>query len=216
MKVKICGLTNFEDASFALEAGADYLGFIFYPPSPRAITPEEATRLVRQLRDIYGAQTPTLVGLFVNETAAYVHAILDSVRLDLAQLSGDESLEVLQALRGRAYKAIRPQDPTQALELARLYTRAGEDDHPSLLLDAYHPTLYGGTGHQADTELARLLAQFCPRLMLAGGLTPENVAARATQARPFAVDVASGVEVSKGRKDPAKVRAFIQLAKAAS
>jgi len=215
MKVKICGLTNFEDASFALEAGADYLGFIFYPPSPRAITPEEATRLVRQLRDIYGAETPTLVGLFVNETAEHIRAVLESVHLDLAQLSGDESPEILQALAGRAYKSIRPQDPAQALELARLCARAGEDEHPSLLLDAYHPTLYGGTGHQADTELARLLAQACPRLMLAGGLTPENVAQRAAQVRPFAVDVASGVEASKGRKDPAKVRAFIQSAKTA-
>jgi phosphoribosylanthranilate isomerase len=216
MKVKICGITNLADAQVAVEAGADCLGFIFYPPSKRAVEVEAARQIVAELRAAPGC--PLLVGVFVNETAVHMAHILDTCQLDLAQLSGEETPSLIgdphSPIYGRAYKALRPASLAEAEADAEWYTppvvAAGA---PTLLLDTYHPTLRGGTGQTTDWQMAATLAQKTPGLMLAGGLTPTNVAEAITQVRPFAVDTASGVETAPGLKDHNLVRLFISRAK---
>lgn len=232
VRVKICGLTRLADARVALEAGADYLGFIFYPPSPRAITPSDAVHLIAQLRALMstnfdGALTPSpwpppppplLVGVFVNEPPAEAAAILDRCGLDLAQLSGDEPAsdvtDPASPLFGRAYKALRPGSSDEADGAARFAAPPGSAG-PRLLLDTPHGRLYGGTGQTGDWAFAATLAARLPGLMLAGGLTPDNVAAAVAAVRPFAVDVAGGVESAPGVKEAARVRAFVAHAKLA-
>jgi phosphoribosylanthranilate isomerase len=218
MKIKICGITNLDDALLAAEYGADYLGFIFYPPSPRFINEHIARPISDYLRDHFGEQRPHLVGVFVNETAAGIDTKMSQAALDLAQLSGSESVEVLKAIRFPAYKAIQPQALLHAQEDIAYYTPYGPENeaHPNILIDAYHPNLHGGTGELADTALVQQIQALAPRMMLAGGLTPENVGGQIRAIRPFGVDVASGVEASKGQKDPQKVIQFIQEARAAA
>ncbi|MFQ5401287.1 MAG: N-(5'-phosphoribosyl)anthranilate isomerase [Anaerolineae bacterium] len=237
MHVKICGITNLEDAQMAADAGADYLGFIFYPPSKRAIEPEAARDITAVLRS--RTDCPLLVGVFVNETAEAIVRILDQCRLDLVQLSGDEVPFMVGDERspifGRAYKALRPASLSVAEAEAEWYlSPQWKSDQsqlsitnyqlpitnhqsplppPSLLIDTYHPTLRGGTGETGDWAISARLARDIPGLMLAGGLTAENVAAAVRQVRPFAVDVASGVEAYPGKKNPDLVRAFIRNAK---
>lgn len=208
--VKICGLTNLEDALAAAEAGADLLGFILYPKSPRYVTPEMVAAIVAGVR----AATPTpprSVGVFVNESTAQVLTTLAQTGLDLAQLHGDEAADDLLALHGRGFKAVRPTGLEDALALAQEYASSGAG--PDLLIDAYDAHAYGGTGQRADWAAAAIVAQRVPHLLLAGGLTPEHVAAAVQAVRPWGVDVASGVEQAPGRKDHAKVRAFITAAK---
>ena len=209
--VKICGITNIEDARCAAEAGADFLGFIFYPKSPRYVTPEQCGAIVRGIREAYGARAPRCVGVFVDVPATQVRAVLDTTGLDLAQLHGAESLTDLQHLYPRAFKALRPQTVEEARALAAAYVDGGPVDSrsPQLLVDAYHPQQYGGTGVPLDLHIARALVPDC-RLMLAGGLTPENVGAVVEQVHPWGVDVSSGVEREKGIKDHEKVQAFIK------
>ncbi len=205
MHVKICGLTHLDDALAAVEAGADYLGFNFYPPSPRSITPAACARI---LAEIAGLPTPvTTVGVFVNEEPARVAAVLDECSLDLAQLHGDEPPEHLALLWGRAYKGLRGIAESDLCRFA-----AVSPGYPSLLIDANRPGLYGGTGETGDWEAARRIAGDYP-ILLAGGLTPENVGAAVRQVQPWGVDVASGVEAALGRKDHRKIAAFVQAAR---
>jgi phosphoribosylanthranilate isomerase len=216
MKVKICGITNLEDALVAVEAGADYLGFIFYPPSKRSIEVKAAQCIVSHLRS--QAHCPRLVGVFVNETAAHMAGVLDLCQLDLAQLSGEEVPALIgdynSPLYGRAFKALRPTSLAEAEADAEWFLPPQPDpNHPALLIDTYHPTLRGGSGETGDWDMSARLARAIPGLMLAGGLTAVNVAAAVRQVNPFAVDVASGVEASPGQKDPDLVRAFIANAK---
>ena len=212
--VKICGITNLDDALCAVEAGADMLGFIFYPKSPRYVRLEaaaEIARAVRQTTEPGERPRVILVGVFVNESPDHVLRVLDDAGLDVAQLSGRESPEELAAMRGRAYKAIRGWD-----EASPAFAQATHATGliPELLLDASHATLYGGSGQRADESLALRLARHY-RLMLAGGLTPDNVADAIRVVRPWGVDVASGVEAAPGKKDHARLRSFVALAKAA-
>lgn len=227
MKVKICGLTNLADAQTAVSAGADYLGFIFYPPSKRAIEVAAARRIVAELRA--APQCPLLVGVFVNETAQKMAEVLATCQLDFAQLSGEEVPALVgdanSPVYGRAYKALRPASFAEAEAEAEWYLppeyeaefgrQQGEQMPPGLLLDTYHPTLRGGTGETGDWSAAAALAGQIAGLMLAGGLTVANVAEAVRCVRPFAVDVASGVEAAPGRKDPQLVREFVRLAKQA-
>ncbi len=229
VKVKICGLTRLEDALIVLEAGADYLGFIFYPPSPRAIAPEMAAEIIARLRRESAAQltralapnpwplTPLFVGVFVNESPATAADILDRCGLDLAQLSGDEPAadvtDPVSPLYGRAYKVLRPRSLDEANDGAARFAAPPGSTGPRLQLDTPHGRLYGGTGATGDWGIAAALASRLPGLMLAGGLTPDNVAAAVAAARPFAVDVAGGVESAPGIKDAGRVRAFIANAK---
>ncbi len=221
MNIKICGITSLADALFAVEAGADLLGFNFYAPSPRCISPALCAEITSGLRAA-GLQTAggsvRLVGVFVNMHAAEIEHILDFCRLDLAQLCGDEAPADLARLGERGLKALRPASPLALDEqLARYPARTGA---PAWLLDAYRPGEYGGTGQAADWGLACRLAAAAP-LLLAGGLTETNVTAAIRQVRPWGVDVASGVEFAPaasarpGAKDPARVTAFIQAARSA-
>lgn len=217
VRVKICGLRTLEDARAAVAAGADLLGFNFYRKSPRYLSADDAARICDALRAELGARCPLLIGLFVNEVVGTISAVTRQVGLDGAQLSGDESDDVLRELRGIGYKAIRPQTLSQALDDVVYFRPHLPSDirFPSLLLDAYHPQLYGGTGEQTSTEIVLAVKSEVPRLMLAGGLTPDNVAERVRTLRPWGVDVASGVEDSAEprRKVPSKMIAFVQAAK---
>jgi phosphoribosylanthranilate isomerase len=207
MHVKICGLTNVDDALAAIDAGADYLGFNFYPKSPRCISMDSCARIAAQLV-MHHASGVTLVGIFVNEPPARVAAILDGCGLDLAQLHGEELPEHLTVLWGRAFKAFRGMaDGADYSAFAKISPGA-----PALLVDAHAPNAYGGTGQVADWAAARALAAQFP-IFLAGGLTPENVADAIAQVDPWGVDVASGVESAPGRKDHIKVRAFVKVAR---
>lgn len=211
MRVKVCGITRLEDARAALEAGADFLGFNFYPPSPRYLAPERAAQIIAALPA--AART---VGIFVNAGLATVQNIAALCRLDYIQLHGDEPPEFVQALSPRAFKALRPRSVAEAEVAAAVYAPLGpaEADVPLLLVDAYRAGRYGGTGEKGDWALAAGLASRY-RLLLAGGLTPENVAEAIRQVRPWGVDVASGVESAPGIKDHDKMRRFIQEAKRA-
>jgi phosphoribosylanthranilate isomerase len=237
-QVKICGLTNLDDALAAVEAGADLLGFIFYEASPRYVRPEVVKEIVAGVRyqvassKVVGNGAPQLVGVFVNASLETVAQTLDDCHLDLAQLHGDESPEFVQHLHGRAFKALRPQSLPEAENLIEKYkpspisvTQAQETfiphtctarrrkcPSPFILLDAYHPNLYGGAGQVTDWTMAATIAREYP-ILLAGGLTPENVVEAVRVVKPWGVDVSSGVEASKGRKDHEKVREFVRRAK---
>ena len=227
--VKICGITNLEDARCAAEAGADFLGFIFYPPSPRYVTPEQAGEITRAIHAEFGESAPHCVGVFVDTAVDSVRATIDAAGLDLVQLHGGETPADIAALAPYAFKALRPQTLPEAQEalknylpsevsppLSTVYCLPSTVHHlpstPELLIDAYHPQQKGGTGLAADVEIARWLAERC-RLLLAGGLTPKNVTEAIAHIHPWGVDVSSGVEATKGKKDNAKVRAFIDATK---
>ncbi|MCA9929555.1 MAG: phosphoribosylanthranilate isomerase [Anaerolineales bacterium] len=216
MKVKICGITNLEDALAAADAGADFLGFIFYPPSKRSIDVEAAKKIVAHLRR--RRNCPVLVGVFVNETGTHMAHVLDTVGLDLAQLSGEEVPKLVgdesSPIYGRSYKVLRPASFAEAEADAEWFLSPQSSVlSPQLLIDTYHPTLRGGTGEIGDWEMSAKLAAQIPGLMIAGGLNADNVVEAVQQIRPFAVDVAGGVEAHPGKKDPDLVRAFIRNAK---
>lgn len=211
--VKICGITNTDDARIALDAGADLLGFIFYPKSPRYVEPEQVAQIIQSLQGETDA-LPKFVGVFVNETPERIRTMLDEIGLNYAQLHSEEAPDVLQELRPRAFKALRPADAAAAEREAALYADLGPADGPRWLIDAYDPNAYGGTGKRADWHTAAALARRYPGLLLAGGLTPENVADAVRTVHPWGVDVSSGVEAEPGRKDHARVRQFLQAVRA--
>lgn len=217
VKVKICGLVTVEDALMAAHAGADMLGFNFYRKSVRYLEPDAAFDICETLRATLGERCPVLVGVFVNELVTHISRITNQVGLDFAQLSGDESDPVLKELRGMGFKAIRPMNVVMAQDDVKYFQPYFPQDEraPSLLLDAFKPGEYGGTGQPVTDDIALAILPDVPRLMLAGGLTPQNVAARVAAVRPWGVDVASGVEQddAPGRKDPTKIAAFIRAAR---
>ena len=204
MKVKICGVTTIADALMCAEAGADFIGLNFYPKSPRYLARGAAREIANALHNL--PRPPVLVGVFVNEPATTMTAILDECGLDLAQLSGDEPDDILQAMNARGFKAIRNH------QLITNYKRQTTNDKPQVLFDTHVPGEFGGTGKTADWGAAAQLASQC-RLLLAGGLTPENVVQAICVVQPWGVDVASGVESAPGVKDRTKVVAFIKAAK---
>lgn len=210
MKIKICGITSVEDGLAAAGAGADFLGFIFHPKSPRFVAVEQAQAIMAKVRRQFRPHEPQGVGVFVNTPPVRVQYVLYTAGLAYAQLHGDEPVEEVIAQRGRAYKALRSATWDEALAAADRFGTHGPQSGPSLLVDAFHPAEYGGTGQQGDWELAAALAQRTPRLLLAGGLTPDNVLAAIQAVRPWGVDVSSGVEASPGRKDHAKIAAFVR------
>lgn len=184
----------------AAEAGADALGFVFFAKSPRFVTPERAAEIVAGIPPFV-----QVVGLFVNETLEVVNATADRCGLDVVQLHGEESPEYCARVRRRVLKAFRVQNEESLVPLADYRVAA-------FLLDAYSANAYGGTGERFDWDLAVTAKRHGP-LVLAGGLTPDNVAAAVAQVKPYAVDVSSGVEATPGKKDPEKVRRFIAEAK---
>ncbi|HTN30819.1 MAG TPA: phosphoribosylanthranilate isomerase [Pseudomonas sp.] len=198
VRSKICGITRIEDALLAAEAGADAIGLVFYDKSPRVVD-------VRQARAILAALPPfvTSVGLFVNASRCFIGEVLDAVPLDLLQFHGDETPEQCEGHGRPWFKAlrVRPGDDLRA-ETARF------SGARAILLDAYVPGVPGGTGERFDWNL--IPADLSRPLILAGGLTPDNVAEAISSVRPYGVDVSGGVEASRGIKDAAKVAAFIQ------
>jgi phosphoribosylanthranilate isomerase len=200
--VKICGITSVEDAQAAVEAGADALGFVFYPPSPRYVTPEQADQIIRWLPPFV-----TTVGLFVDVPLDMINDIAARCRLDRIQLHGHETPEFCRQLKQPVIKAFRIKNVDSLAQLPRYTVSA-------YLLDAYvEGALPGGTGASFPWDLAAQAKPYGP-MILAGGLTPENVAAAIVRLRPYGVDVSSGVERAPGFKDHQKVRAFIACAKA--
>ena len=202
VRVKICGITNWADAELALEAGANALGFNFYAPSPRYIPPSHAQMIVSRMPPGVDA-----VGVFVNAPFAKANEIGLTVDLDVFQLHGDETPEIVAEFSESwpLIKAFRVGPEFRAEQLASF---AGHTDF--FLLDGFSEVARGGTGNSFDWSTA-LEAKRYGRLFLSGGLTPENVAEAIRQVRPFAVDVCSGVEASPGKKDAARVRDFIRI-----
>ena len=218
-KIKICGLRSLDNALMTAEAGVDMLGLNFYEGTPRCVDPGAAHEIAVGLRQRLGEQCPILVGLFVNAPVSRVRQIAADVGLDFVQLHGDEPPQFASRLQGLAFKSIRPRGKDHAIaELAAFAPTFPDDGRaPSLLVDAFNPMLYGGTGETASLDIAQAVRGAVPRMMLAGGLNPQNVAARVSAIRPWGVDVASGVENDvPGIKDEGKVRAFIQAVRTAS
>jgi phosphoribosylanthranilate isomerase len=207
MKIKICGITNANDAAHAVASGADALGFILYRKSPRFVEPATVRELVAGLPPFVLS-----VGVFVNESAEVVRNLMDRCGLSLAQLHGDETAAYCEQLGRPALKALRLKDRGSFLALAEFQGRA---NIRGFVIDAFSDQAYGGTGHTADWTLAAEAAKAAP-ILLAGGLTPANVFQAIQSVRPYGVDVSSGVEASPGRKDPAKVKAFIESARLVS
>jgi phosphoribosylanthranilate isomerase len=201
--VKICGITSAGDAALAVDAGADAIGFVFSPRSPRNVSPGHAAAIARE---VPGAVLR--VGVFVDASADEMKHVAESVGLDVLQLQGEEPPEALVRLPRPVLKAVRVGpafSPDEALRYVA--TAAG------ILVDTRLPGHRGGTGVPFDWSLVNGLAERVPFLMLAGGLAPSNVAEAVRAVRPHAVDVSSGVEGAPGRKDPGKVRAFVEAAR---
>ena len=196
--VKICGITNLSDALAAVEAGADILGFNFYEPSPRYISPEEARQIIGQLPD-----RVISVGVFVNETLPQIRTIANTAKITTLQLHGDESPAFCNELRDhniiKTFRVGNNFDPQQTLEF----------NVKSIMLDTSHPELRGGTGVVFDWSIALGVRELGRELFLAGGLSPENVAGAIKTVTPFAVDACSSLEVQPGKKDPRKVAEFV-------
>jgi phosphoribosylanthranilate isomerase len=199
VKVKICGITNWSDARGAVEAGADFLGFNFYRESSRYIAPVAARRIVQRLPEKVAS-----VGVFVNEAEPQMLAIARRVGLDYVQLHGDETAEVVSRMRRsiRVIKAIRVRESFHVAELANFKGAS------SILLDGFDAQLRGGTGKSFNWKMAKSAGRK-RQIFLAGGLTPENAAEAVSAARPFAIDVCSGVESRPGKKDVARMRALV-------
>jgi phosphoribosylanthranilate isomerase len=202
--VKVCGITSPDDGVAAAEAGADAVGLVFWPGSPRAVTLERARAI--------GAALPPFVvrvGVFVDAAREWMARVADSVGLDLLQLHGDEPPETFDELPRRALKAVRVGDgfaPEDALRY--------EGQAAGLLLDTRTPRTPGGTGRPFDWSLARGVRERSRFLLLAGGLTPDNVRAAIEEIRPDGVDASSSLEAAPGRKDHGRVRAFVQAVRA--
>ncbi len=202
VRVKICGVTNLPDALSAVEAGADALGFMFYAPSPRYVRPETAREITRFLPPFV-----TRVGVFVDASEERVAEVTRMVGLHAVQLHGRETASFCRRFTDvDVIKAFRMDGPG-ALQ------RLGEFREQTWLLDSYVKGAFGGTGQTFNWDLACEAVRLGGRVILAGGLTPENVSRAVAAVRPYAVDVSSGVEVAPGRKDVAKLRAFVQAAK---
>jgi phosphoribosylanthranilate isomerase len=201
VKVKICGITNRGDGMAAAEAGADALGFVFYEASPRRVAIETAAAISCELpADVLKA------GVFVNAAEEVVHRAIGECGLDLLQFHGDEAPEYCLKFGVKCIKAFRIRDANSLRALSNYQTDAW-------LLDAYAANQVGGTGRTFNWELAREAQRLGRPIFLAGGLTPENVAEAVRRVGPYGVDVSSGVEAAPGKKDLAKVRAFIEKAK---
>jgi phosphoribosylanthranilate isomerase len=198
VRSKICGITRIEDALLAIAAGADALGFVFYPPSPRAVTIAQAQAIIAALPPFV-----TTVGLFVNADRRELNELLDHVPLDLLQFHGDESPADCAGYSRPYIKALRVKPGDDVAQLAAPYAQAS-----GILLDTFVPGVPGGTGAAFDWSLVP--RHFAKPIILAGGLTEQNVFAAIEQVQPYAVDVSGGVEAGKGIKDGLKVAAFLR------
>ena len=201
VKVKICGMTNLKDVKVAVDGGVDAVGFIFYKKSPRSVTMQAVRKIVLELPPFVDS-----VGVFVNETAEQINKIADRCNLDRVQLHGNESPMFCKKIRRRVIKAIRVKDIQSLKKLS---------DYPvsSFLLDTFSEDQYGGTGRVFDWNLAYPAKKYGP-IILAGGLTPNNVRQAIQRIQPYGVDVCSGVESQPGIKDHKKMQTFLKNVKA--
>jgi phosphoribosylanthranilate isomerase len=202
-RAKICGITRIEDVQSVVQSGADAIGLVFYPPSPRNVSMGQAQILVQHIPAYV-----QVVGLFVNATADEITQVLKHVPLDMLQFHGDESPEQCQSIAEqtarRWYKAIQVKPDLDVIATIEKYQQAGAS---AVLLDAWHPELKGGTGHSFDwTQFPQLDIP----LILAGGLNPDNIEEAIHTTQPFAVDVSGGVESAKGIKDQQLIQRFMQ------
>ncbi|PLY01115.1 MAG: phosphoribosylanthranilate isomerase [Desulfuromonas sp.] len=199
-RIKICGITNESDALHAVACGADALGFVFYADSPRGVSPAEVRPIIDKLPG-----EVIKVGLFVNEQAEVVNRVAAESGIGLVQLHGDETPDYCRRIELPVMKALRVRNE----ESVRSW-----QDYPAvaILLDAWHPEKFGGTGEACDWNLAATLATQT-KIILAGGLNPQNISKAVRMVRPQGVDVSSGVEKMPGKKDPEKVAAFITNAR---
>jgi len=201
VKVKVCGMTSLKDALVAVEGGADAVGFIFYKKSPRSVTMKTVREIVLELPPFVDT-----VGVFVDETAEQINKIADYCNLDIIQLHGNESPTFCKKIRRKVIKAFRIKDMQSVKKISNFQVSG-------FLLDTFSENLHGGTGKVFDWNLALPAKKFGPVIM-AGGLTPNNVQQAVRQIRPYGVDVCSGVESEPGIKDHKKVRAFLKNANA--
>ena len=196
-RIKICGITRAEDADAAVEAGADALGLVFYPPSPRAVDVAQAVDAVGNVPAFV-----SVTALFVNPTVEEVQRVLDSVRIDLIQFHGDEDDDFCRQFKRPYIKALRVRQASDVVASCLRFPGA-----LAILLDSYKPGVPGGTGETFDWSL--IPETPTKPIILAGGLEPDNVVSAITQIRPFAVDISGGVEASKGIKDHRKIEEFV-------
>jgi phosphoribosylanthranilate isomerase len=203
IKVKICGITNIDDAVAAVDFGADALGFVFFEKSPRYISHANAATIIKKLPSF-----TTTIGVFVNEKPEQIEKIIDLTHIDAVQLHGNEPPEMCDISR-RVIKAIRVKS-LESLDPLINY----KDKVSAFLLDTFTPDILGGTGQIFNWDIAIYAKQF-GKIILAGGLTPDNVAEAIRRVRPYGVDVSSGVEAKKGKKDYRKMKLFIERAKGA-
>ncbi|MFQ6040050.1 MAG: phosphoribosylanthranilate isomerase [Candidatus Poribacteria bacterium] len=199
-KVKICGITNLNDASAAVEFGADAIGFVFVPNTPRYIEPAKAAEIIMRLPPF-----ATIVGLFVDESEVRIKQVADQCNLNVLQLHGQESPDFCLRFNRKVIKAFRVKDK-ESLNALPKYTVS------AYLLDTYVKGAMGGTGVAFDWRLATDAKRYGP-VILAGGLNPENVAKAIKQVQPYGVDVSSGVEAEPGKKDHSKLKDFIATAR---
>lgn len=203
--VKICGITNFDDALAAVDADADMLGFNFCAGSPRYIQPQEARSIINEL-----PKTVISVGVFVNESLDNVELIASTSGVSVLQLHGDESPEYCGALKRQNLLKVFNTGPNFDPK------RVSDYDVQLIMLDAVAETSRGGTGRLSDWSKARQVRELFPTMFLAGGLSPENVGAAIEEVEPFGVDACSSLELAPGKKDPARVRAFVDAVRAAT
>jgi phosphoribosylanthranilate isomerase len=203
VKIKICGITNKEDALAAAKAGADFLGFNFFEKSKRFIEPEKARKILSALPHSVKA-----VGVFVNAPVDEVNEIADSCKLDFVQLHGNESQDYCSLIKKPVIKVFRIKDENSFVGIESFVSEF-------VLLDAFSETAIGGTGKQIEEKFFSRIKLLClkRKVFLSGGLTPENVSVIVKQLNPFVVDVASGVEISPGKKDAEKIARFVLEAK---
>ena len=197
VKVKVCGITNLEDAQLACRLGADALGFIFFKKSPRFVTPATAKSIIDSLPPFVDT-----VGVFVNALLSEINQILKTVPLKLIQLHGDESPDYCQKISLPALKVFRVKNGFD-LSILKKYKASG------FLLDTYHDQSYGGSGETFNWNIAKEAKKYGP-IVVSGGLNPKNVRKAVEFVRPYAVDVCSGVEAKPGKKDSEKLKAFFQ------
>ena len=205
VKVKICGITNLDDAMAAADFGADALGFVFFKNSPRYLSPANAKKIIKKLPPFISA-----AGVFVNEDKNTISQTVSQTGIDIIQLHGEEPPNACKLSEHLVIKAIRVKS-IDNLEIISKY----KDKVSAFLLDTYTPEIFGGTGQIFNWDIAAEAKKF-GRVILAGGLTPENIEKAVRLVHPYAVDVSSGVEAEKGKKDHLKMKLFIERAKSVS
>ncbi len=203
VRVKICGITNLDDALAAIDSGADAIGFVFFEKSPRWISYKDAELIIKKLPPFV-----TTIGVFVDQSPAQIEEVVSNVRIDAVQIY-EQEIAKLSTFSRQIVKVIRIKS-LQSLEPLINY----KDNVSAFLLDAYSPDSLGGTGKIFNWDIAVEAKRF-GRIILAGGLTPENISEAVKHVRPYGVDVSGGVEAEKGKKDLKKLKLFIERAKAA-